>query len=126
MKRAIPFDLFGEKQELFFTGTKIGELEHALGSMIINIIRERNFGYEFCFAALPICLKNIQPGLYEEKIDNYILGAEGRTVLDIGILIGDAILAAGALGKKMSDTVMAKHYPELYKVPLEEENEKNV
>ena len=126
MKRAIPFDLFGEKEELHFTGTKIGELEHALGKMIINVIREQNFGYEFCLAALPICLKKIQSHLYEDKIDNYILGAEGRTILDIGLLIGDAMLAAGALGKGMSDVVMAKHYPELYKAPTDETIEKNV
>lgn len=120
MDRKIPFDLFGEKKELMFTNPGMAELERITGKTVIQIIHTSSVGYDLCLAALPICLERRPPKYYDKKIDDYIFGAEGRSINDIGVKIGDALLAAGALGKASSDAIMAFYYPVLYKKPEEE------
>jgi hypothetical protein len=126
MKRTIPFDLFGEKQELCFTIGGLAELERKLGKPIQQIIASENAGFDFCLSALPICLERIQPHLYEEKIEQYI-NEDEHTINDIAIPIIQAIVVKGALGKKYADVVLAMHYPELYAQPTtKDEAGKNV
>lgn len=125
MKRTIPFDLFGEKQELCFTIGTLIELERTVGKSLQQIVNSQNAGFDFCVTTLPICLKRISQDLYVKKIENYLLGADGRSLDDIAIPIIHAIVASGALGKEASDRIMAKYYPELYKAPLEDEEIKN-
>ncbi|MBP2638442.1 MAG: hypothetical protein H6Q72_4349 [Firmicutes bacterium] len=120
MDRKIPFDLFGEKQELTFTNPGMAELERITGKTVTQIIHTSNIGYDLCLAALPICLERRPSQYYDKKIDDYIFGAEGRNIHDIGTKIGHALMAAGALGKASSDAIMAIYYPELYKKPEEE------
>lgn len=124
MKKAIPFDLFGEKQEVCFTIRGIAELERALGKSIQQIVYTSGAGFDFCLNALPLCLKRINPHIYEEKIEKY-LDIEGHSIDDIGTPIVHAIAASGALGKEISDATMAIYYPDLYKKPEEAITEKN-
>lgn len=124
MKRTIPFDLFGEKQELCFTIAGLAELERALGKSIQQIVQSQNAGFDFCLNALPICLKRINPHLYVKRIEEY-LSEEDRTIDDIAVPIIHAIAVSGALGKAVADAAMAIYYPELYTAPAEEEPEKN-
>lgn len=70
MKKTIPFDLFGEKQELCFTIAGIAELERATGKSIQQIMQSGNGGFDFCLTALPICLKRMSPHLYIKKSKN--------------------------------------------------------
>ncbi len=123
MKKTIPFELFGEKQELCFTIIGIAELEKALGKSIQQIVQTQDAGFNFCLTALPICLKPINPHLYVSKIEEY-LSVEDRSIGDIALPIIHAICASGALGKRAKDRVMSDYYPDLYKKP-EEETEKN-
>lgn len=120
MKRKIPFDLFGEKQELVFTISTIAELEMVLGKSIQQIVQSMNAGVSFCLAALPICLKRIQPQMYVKKIEDY-LDVEDHSIDDIAIPIIHAICASGALGKTASDNAMRIYYPDLYPVVEDEE-----
>jgi len=122
MKRTIPFDLFGEKQELCFTIAGIAALERALGKSIQQIVVSQDAGFNFCLTALPICLKNIQPSLYVKKIEEY-LDVEGHSIDDIAVPIIHAIAASGALGKAAANAVLKIYYPEFFKD--EEVPEKN-
>jgi hypothetical protein len=122
MKRTIPFDLFGEKQELCFTIAGIAVLERALGKSIQQIVASQAAGFDFCLNALPICLKNIQPQLYVKKIEEY-LDVEGHSIDDIALPIIHAICASGALGKAASNAALKIYYPEFFKD--EDEPEKN-
>lgn len=121
MKRTIPFECFGEKQELKFTIAGIAELERALGKSIQQIVQSGNAGIDFCLSALPICLKRIHPSLYMKKIEEY-LDVEGHTIDDIAIPIVHAIAASGALGKTIAINALRIYYPELYPEEAEEKN----
>lgn len=123
MKRKIPFDLFGEKEELCFTIAGIAELERALGRSVQQIAQSGNAGVEFCLTALPICLRRINPHLYVEKIENY-LDKEGNTIDGIAIPIVHALAASGVLGKTVANNALRIYYPELYLEP-KETKEKN-
>ena len=120
MKKTIPFELFGDKEKLCFTIATIAELEMALGKSIQQIVHSGNAGIHFCLAALPICLKRVNPHIYVTKIEEY-LTEEGHSIDDIAIPIIHAVCASGALGKTLSDNAMRIYYPELYPEPEEEE-----
>lgn len=124
MKHTIPFDLFGEKDELCFTIADMRPLERALGKPIQDIIISGYVGFDFIFAALPLCLKKLNPHLYEQKIEEYLTAAPDRQIVDIAIPILEAICASGALGKLKQEVVLNKYYPELHKAP-EEPSPKN-
>ena len=124
MKNKIPFDLFGEKQELCFTISGIVELERILGKSIQQIVHSGNAGFEFCLAALPICLKRINPKIYVDKIESY-LDEDGHGIDDIAVKIAHAIAASGALGKAIKINALRLYYPDLYPEESEEETEKN-
>lgn len=124
MKKAIPFDLFGEKQELCFSISGLAEFERVQGKSIQQIVRSDNTGFNFCLNALPICLERINPHLYEKKIEKCL--DEGHDITDIAVPIVEAIAISGALGKVYADHVIKKHYPELYpESVVKEETEKN-
>lgn len=127
LKKTIPFNLFGEKQELCFTIGGLAELERVQGKSINQIMMSENAGFNFCLSALPICLKRINPHLYEQKIEKY-LDEEGRSIGDVATLIIHAIAISGALGKKYVDATAKLYYPELFPEPAaeaEEEPQKN-
>lgn len=121
MKNTIPFDLFGEKQELCFTISGIAALERALGKSIQQIAASQAAGFDFCLNALPICLKNINPHLYVKKIEEY-MDVEGHSIDDIALPIIHAIVASGAMGKAASNAVLKIYYPDFFK---EDEPPKN-
>lgn len=123
MKRKIPFELFGEKQELCFTITGIAELEKAMGKSIQQIVKSGNAGVDFCLTALPIALKRINPHIYLEKIEKYL--DEGGTIDELATPLVYAIAASGVLGKEASHSAMEVYYPELYKEQKQEQEEKN-
>lgn len=125
MKKTIPFDLFGEKQELCFTITRIAEFERAMGKPLQQVIVTGDAGFAFCLAALPICLKRENSNHYALKIEEYLTADEGRVIDDIATKILEAIAASGALGKSLQTKALSQYYPELYK-PVEDESEKNV
>lgn len=124
MKKKIPFDLFGEKQELCFTIPGIAELECSLGKSIQQITLSGNAGVDFCLKALPICLEPCSPHVYVKKIEDY-LDVEGRSINDISTPIVHAMIASGALGKASANTVLRIYYPELYPEVKVEEDAKN-
>jgi len=113
MKKKIPFDLFGEQEELCFTIPGIAELERTMGKSIQQIVHSDDAGFNFCLSALPICLRRVNQHIYVEKIENY-LDIEGNTIDDIAIPIAHAICASGALGKTLANNVLRIYYPELY------------
>jgi hypothetical protein len=125
MKKTIPFECFGEKQQLCFTISGIVELERALNKSVQQIAQSGNAGFDFCLTALPICLKRINPHLYVKKIEDY-LETEGNTIDDIAIPIVHAIAASGALGKTIANNALRIYYPDQYPEPEVEESEKNV
>ena len=125
MKKTIPFDLFGEKQELCFTILGIAELEKSMGKSIQQIVKTADAGVGFCLAALPIALKRLNPHMYLEKIEKYL--EEGGTIDSLAVPLIHAIAASGVLGKETADTIMEIYYPELYpKTEEVTEEEKNV
>lgn len=124
MKNKIPFNLFGEEQELSFTITAIPALERALGKSVSQIVHSQNAGFDFCLSALPLCLKQLNPHLYIKKIEEY-LDVEGHYIEDIAVPIIHAILASGALGKVAKDNALAVYYPEFYKTTEEDDTLKN-
>jgi hypothetical protein len=124
MKKTIPFDLFGAKENLRFTILSIAELEEVIGKSIQQIVQSQNAGIGFCLKALPICLKRINPHLYVEKIEKY-LSEDGRTIDDIAIPIIHAICASGALGTTYQKNALRIYYPDLYPEEKEDETEKN-
>lgn len=124
-KRVIPFKLFGEPEELCFTARGMEELERKLGKTVPQIVHGQYVGYELCLTALPICLKKMPPSECEKKIEEYIFGEEGRSIQDIGIIIGHALMAAGGVGKKASEAILAVYYPDLYPIKEEPEPGKN-
>ncbi|SFM09114.1 hypothetical protein [Pelosinus propionicus] len=123
MKRKIPFNLFGEEQELCFTIKKIGELEKVTGKGIQQLIRSEEAGINFCLGALPICLEKKSPDFYVERIEEYL--ESGGAIDDIATPIAHAILATGIIGKVVSDSVMAIYYPDLYPKVIEDTEQKN-
>lgn len=123
MKRKIPFDLFGEKQELCFTIMGIAELEKTMGKSIQQIMRSGNAGVEFCLAAFPIALKRLNPHIYLEKIEKYL--EDGGTIDEVATPLVYAVAASGVLGKAAADAVMELYYPELFKKQETEPEAKN-
>lgn len=123
MKRKIPFELFGEKQELSFNIIGIAELEKAMGKSIQQIVKKEDAGVGFCLAALPIALKRLNPHIYIEKIEKYLEG--GGTIDELSTPLVCAIAASGVLGKAASDAAMSIYYPELFQDKGEEPEAKN-
>ena len=128
MKRTIPFNKFGENQELSFNIATLAEFERIQGKSIQQIAFSGNAGIDFCLKALPLCLKRINPDLYVKKIEKYL--EEGGDIDDIATPIVHAIAATGVLGKPLAESALSIYYPELYNAPEEkpkqEEDEKNV
>lgn len=113
MENKIPFDLFGEKQELSFSITDVGVLERRMGKTIYEIRNKTYAGVDFCLIALPIALNKQDD--YEEQITKYLLGANGRSIDDIAAPLVHALFATGVYGKEELDRIMELYYPELYK-----------
>ncbi len=121
MKRTIPFDLFGEKQNLCFTITGISQLEMAMGKSIQQILRTGDAGVSFCLAALPIALRKISAKICKDKIEEYI--ENGGSIDELATPVVHAIAISGIIGKEAANNVMAIYYPEL--VEPEDEKTKN-
>lgn len=115
MKNTIPFNLFGEEQELCFTILGVRELERTLGRSLNQILASQYDGFDFVFAALPIALKRLPVAEYDEKITKYLTEENGRTIDSIALPILYAIFISGAAGKERQDFAMEKYYPELFK-----------
>ncbi|SMC63206.1 hypothetical protein [Sporomusa malonica] len=124
MKEKIPFDLFGTPEELCFDIGDTATLEKMLRMPIQQIWATQYAGYDFVFAALPLCLKKLNPHLYRDKVRKYMTEDYGRTIDDIAIPLIHAIGISGALGKEGVDRAMEKYYPELFK-PTEDVEVKN-
>lgn len=114
MKNTIPFDLFGEKQEMCFTIGDIRPFERAMGMPIQKIYMTGYAGFDFVLTALPFCLKKLNAHLIEEKVRQYLIAESGRKIDDIAIPIVHAISASGALGKDAMDEALCIYYPEFY------------
>lgn len=111
MKKTIPFDLFGEKQELCFTITSIGALERMLGKTITQLFRSGYVGFDFAIAALALALPDMTMEKSEEKITAYLTEKKGRALRDIADLLVDALTISGAFGLEAMEIIERKHYP---------------
>lgn len=125
MKKTIPFDKFGEKQELCFTIPGVGALERTLGRTIPQIYATRYFGFDFTIAAIAIALPDITMAESEEKITKYLTEKKGRGLKDIAEPLIDAIAISGAFGVEPMERVEKRYYPELFKKKDKETAEKN-
>ena len=124
MKNKIPFNFFGEEQEICFTIGGVREFERTLGKTIGQILLSQYDGVDFVLTALPIALKRIQPLLYEEKIEKYLTEDYGRSINDIAFPVLYALFLSGAAGKTWQDVAIARYFPEALK-PVEDEQAKN-
>jgi len=107
--KAIPFDLFGEKQEIIFKIKDTRTLERALGKPIQLIYSNKDVGVNFCYAAYPILLK-ITEEEFEEKLEEYLNKGNG-TIDKLATLAVHALTITGLMGKPLADAVMAIYYP---------------
>jgi hypothetical protein len=121
MKNLIPFELFGEKQEIGFSIKDIRALERAIGKPVQLIFKNVALGVDFCLAALPILLKQTEDQVVE-KIEKYL--AEDGTIDKLALPITLALAASGVIGKKAANAAMAVYYPD--EAVKEEPLEKNV
>lgn len=121
MKNAIPFNLFGEDQEICLTIPKLRQLERATGKQIQEILSPGVVGVDLCLAALPVCLGKPDGGTYEEKLEKCL--ESGANINDIANRIVHAILATNILGKDLGDEVMELYYPTLKEEKKERKNE---
>ncbi|MBU2703876.1 hypothetical protein Ga0466249_005026 [Sporomusaceae bacterium BoRhaA] len=119
MKNKIPFEAFGEKQEVCFTITGIAELERTMGKSVQQIISSGDAGVSFCLAALPIALKRLNPHIYLNKIETFL--ENGGDINELAAPLVAAIAASGVLGQTYVKNAMAMYYPDLYKEESDEE-----
>lgn len=121
MKKTVPFELFGEKQEISFSIKDIRTLERAIGKPVQLIFKNVVLGVDFCLASLPIVLK-LSEDQVVEKIEKYL--DEDGTIDKLSLPITLALAASGVIGKNAANAAMAVYYPE--ETVSEDPIEKNV
>lgn len=120
MKNTVPFNSFGEDQELCFRIKDIRELERKLGKPIQLIYSHAVIGVDFCYAAYPILLK-ISEEEFEKKLEKYLDDGVG-SIDKLATPALNALTITGIMGKPLADAVRELYYPTEVKKETEEKN----